>query len=109
MEALQTKIDSLQWEVNRLDAENQKLRAQDEEASRRVDLETELEQGKADVAELTKEWQAYKQKVVDLGAAVDIETATALQAEVEQKARDAMLWRRSEGKVKPVRSDWLTR
>ena len=43
MEALRTKIDSLQWEVNRLDAENQKLRAQDQEACERVDLQAELE------------------------------------------------------------------
>ena len=42
MEALSTKLDNLQWEVNRLDAENTGLRAQDWEASEQVDLELEV-------------------------------------------------------------------
>ena len=53
MEALRTKADSLQWEINRLDAENRRLRADDPAASERVDLEAELEQSRSDVAELT--------------------------------------------------------
>ena len=39
MEALRTKADSLQLEVNRLDTENRKLRAEYPVASERVDLE----------------------------------------------------------------------
>ncbi len=54
-EALRTKVDSLQWEVNRLDVENRRLRAADEEATLRVDLESELEQTRQDVTTLTKE------------------------------------------------------
>ena len=55
MEALRTKIDSLQWEVNRLDAENQKLRAQDQEACEKVDLQAELERAQGDVAGLEEQ------------------------------------------------------
>ena len=48
METLRTQIDNLQWEVNCLDAENRKLRSQDESASRCVDLEAELERARED-------------------------------------------------------------
>ena len=50
MEALRTKADSLQWEVNRLDAENRRLRADNPAASEQVDIEAELEQSRSDVA-----------------------------------------------------------
>ena len=43
MEALQTQLDNLQWEVNRLQAENRILRDQDTEASKRVDLMLQTE------------------------------------------------------------------
>ena len=51
MEALRTKMDSLQWEVNRLDAENKRLREQ-------ADLEMELEQSRKDVAGMTSRLEA---------------------------------------------------
>ena len=54
MEALRTKIDGLQWEVHRLDAENRKLRAGKPELGERLDLAAELEQAKGDVAELMR-------------------------------------------------------
>ena len=60
VEALRTQIDSLQWEVNRLDAKNLKLRSQSAEASTRVDLEAELERTKQDVAGLTEQLRAYQ-------------------------------------------------
>ena len=44
MEALRTKVDSLQWEVNRLEVENRRLRASDGEASERLDLESKVQQ-----------------------------------------------------------------
>ena len=50
MEALRTKADSLQWEVNGLDAKNHRLRADNPAASKRADLEAELEQSRGDVA-----------------------------------------------------------
>ena len=46
MEALRTQNDSLQWEVNCLDAENHKLRSANLDAGQRVDLEAKLEQTK---------------------------------------------------------------
>ena len=52
MEALRTQLESLQWEVNRLYVENQELREADEQATRLVDLETELEQSKNEAAML---------------------------------------------------------
>ena len=54
MEALRTQLDNMQWEVNRLDAENKKLRDADESASRCVDLELELGQVREDAATLTQ-------------------------------------------------------
>ena len=62
MEALRTQVDYLQWEVNRLDVENQRLRASDE-ASQRVDLESELEQTKQDVQLVTTELEACKRRL----------------------------------------------
>ena len=52
MEALRTQLESLQWEVNRLYVENRELREADEQATRLVDLETELEQSKNEAAML---------------------------------------------------------
>ena len=53
MEALRTQLDNLEWEVNRLDVENRWLREAVTEACKLVDLQTELEQSKAEVATLT--------------------------------------------------------
>lgn len=65
MEALRTQVDNLQWDVNRLDAENRWLREENPDATRAVDLEAELEQLKADVARLTKRVRAYEQQTTD--------------------------------------------
>ena len=62
MEALRIQLDSLQWEVDRLDAENRRLRAGDAEASLHVDLEAELEQSKGDVATLTERVTGYEER-----------------------------------------------
>ena len=48
------QLDGLQWEVNRLEAEKNSLRALDMKASRRVDLELEVEQ-------VTKELQSLQE------------------------------------------------
>ena len=53
-EALRTQLDNLQWEVNRLDAENAKLRSLDEAAGRCVDLEGELGGAREEVTTLGK-------------------------------------------------------
>ena len=55
-------MDSLQWEVNRLDAENRKLRAEYPVASECVDLEAELEQSRSDGAELTSRVLEYEKQ-----------------------------------------------
>ena len=44
MEALQMQLDNLQWEVNRLEAENRVLSDQDTKASKLVDLQLQVEQ-----------------------------------------------------------------
>ena len=44
MEALRTKLDNLQWEVNRLDAENQRLRANNANVCQQIDLEQRVQQ-----------------------------------------------------------------
>jgi len=64
MEALRVQVDNLQWEVNRLDVENQMLRAQDVKASERVDSELEIEQLKLDASKATKELQSLKEVLV---------------------------------------------
>ena len=62
MEALRTQLDNLRWEVNRLDVENRRLRAEDQEASKCVDLEAELEQARGDVAGLTERMTTYEKQ-----------------------------------------------
>ena len=61
MKALWTQLDSLRWEVNRLDVENRELREADEQAMRLVDLETELEQSKNKAAMLQERLRATKE------------------------------------------------
>ena len=68
MEALRTQLDNLRWEVNRLDVENRRLRAEDQEASKRVDLEAELEETRGDVAGLTERVTAYEKQKGELEA-----------------------------------------
>ena len=43
MEALRTQNNNLQWEVNRLDTENRRLRSEYPDLGARLDLEAELE------------------------------------------------------------------
>ena len=53
MEALRTRIDGLQWEVQRLTTENRKLREEHPGTSELLDRKAELETTKSDVAKLT--------------------------------------------------------
>ena len=66
MEALRTQNDNLQWEVNRLGAENQKLRSENPERSARVDFEAELDEARRDVATLTNQVQTYQAQLAAL-------------------------------------------
>jgi chromosome segregation ATPase len=53
MEALRTRLDKMQWEINRLNAENLKLGGEDPTTSELVDREAQLEETTREVAELT--------------------------------------------------------
>ena len=78
MEGLQLKIESLQWEMSRLDAENKKLRALDPEKAEQVDTEMEnLEQRTADADERAAKAESRAAE------------AERLTMEAEQKATEA--------------------
>ena len=77
MEALRTKIDNLQWEVNRLDAENRRLRDENADGSARVDLEAELEQSKVEVARMAERVKTCERQ---------LEESARAAAETEQRA-----------------------
>ena len=64
-EALKTQIDSLQWEVNRLDDENQKLREFNPERSQFVELESELSLAKEDITNLNAEVDSQRQQLTE--------------------------------------------
>lgn len=84
MEALRTKMDGLQWEVNRLDAENQKLRSQDPDGSDRVDLEAEWKQAQDDVGGLTEQLKNCQQRVTH--SEREVTEAQERAAEAQQQA-----------------------
>ena len=63
--ALKTQIDSLQREINRLDAENRKLRESNLERSQFIDLESELALAKEDVTNLTGEEDSQRQQLYE--------------------------------------------
>ena len=84
MEALRTQNDNLQWEINRLDAENRKLREANEGAVTLVDLETELEQSRNDVKALTERLRAVEEATVTQADGAD-GAATLAQLTVTQE------------------------
>ena len=71
MEALQTKTDNLQWEINRLDAENRRLRSEHPDVSQCVDLEIKLEQAKSDATASAERAQTYEEQLRELRQTVD--------------------------------------
>ena len=85
MEALRTQMDNLQWEVNRLEAENRMLRATDWEASERVDLELEIKQLKQDATEAAKELKSLKD-ILATKEADFVEEITSKEKELEELA-----------------------
>lgn len=65
-EALRTKQDGLQWEVNSLDANNRRLRDASEDASQLVDVDSELEQQvKQDFHTLTEQLKECCSKLAE--------------------------------------------
>jgi len=83
-EVLRTQVDSLKWEVNRLDSENLKLRAENEAASKVLDLEAELERTRQDS---TAELRACQEKLADAEQALS--EAERRATEVESRALEA--------------------
>ena len=65
MEALRTKIDSLQWEVHWLTAENHKLREDKQGASEQINREAELKRTEINVAELTDHVRVLEQRLAE--------------------------------------------
>lgn len=61
-EALRTKIDNLQWEVNHLDVKNRRLRADNVDTNPKCDLESDLEQTKQNVVSVTGELEACQRR-----------------------------------------------
>ena len=60
MEALRTKVDGLQWELHRLEAENLRLREANPEASESLD---QLDRTKSEAAELADGVQELERKL----------------------------------------------
>ena len=84
MEALRTQLDNLLWEVNRLDAENQQLRASDEEVGLRVNREAEVEQTKQDAEVSTTELETCKRRIKEVKQ--DVIDAELRASEAEQSS-----------------------
>ena len=85
-EALPTQLDTLQWGVNRLDAENSTLRSLDKAAGRCVDLEGDLVGAREEVTALGKRVKALETELIQSanGAETAVQKAEAAEAEVEQ-------------------------
>ena len=72
MEALRTQVDSLNWELQRLQVENRRLREDNPAAEERVDRGVELESVRAEVAEKTQSIEALERELADsVGAATE--------------------------------------
>ena len=63
MEALCTHVDQLQWDINRLQAENQRIREENPDVSQTVALEAELELLKGEVARLMERAEMYERQL----------------------------------------------
>ena len=86
MEALRTRIDTLQWELNQLRVENWRLKEENPEASRLVTLEAELEGARGDVARLTERVSVGEREVTSERTRAD--TASRTQEEEAIKLSD---------------------
>ena len=108
VEALRTQLDSLQWEVNRLDAENRKLRSGNDAVSRVVDLEAELNQAKQDSAELATELEACRAEVAQAlqrttDAAEKIAQVEALESTLSEAQEETTQARAETAQVKEAK------
>ena len=92
MEALRTRVDGLEWEVQRLDAENRKLRAEKPELGECVDLERELKHMKEDIAVWVEQREIDRRKIDDAEhrtkeAETRVEELEARRHELESDSR----------------------
>ena len=60
MEALKLKVQNLEWELNKLDAENRKLQSDNLDLGERVDLEGELKQAQGEVVIVTEQLKFFQ-------------------------------------------------
>ena len=79
MEALRTRVDQLQWDLNRLKAENRRLREENPDAERIMALEAELEGSKGEVARLTERVGVCEQQMQEAEDARTAAAATEMQ------------------------------
>ena len=108
VEVLRTRLDTLQWETNRLEAENRRLREEHPEESRVLTLEAELEQSKNEVARLVDRVSEYEQQLETARteaaktAVISDETQNSLAEQLEAERRTSNELRealqRSEGR-----------
>ena len=91
MEALRTQVDKLQWELNRLEAENRRLKDRNPDAGRVAVLEAELERSKAEVATVTDQVRVCEQQASESERELTerLQVATG-QFEREHEAADGL-------------------
>jgi len=85
VEALRTRLDTLQWEANRLEAENRRLREEHPEESRAVTLEAELERSKNEAAELRDRISELEQQTENMSAEAATNRNLTEQLETERQ------------------------
>ena len=84
MEALRTRVDKLQWDINRLQAENRRLREENPDVSRTVALEAELELSKGEVARLMERAEMCERQLEARAAATTVEAGVSGETELAE-------------------------
>ena len=102
MEALRTKVDSLEWDLHRLTAENRQLREANTEASERLD---ELERTKNEVTELADRVRELERQLTERASAAEgagnrAERAETRAAELEERRCEEAATERSEAEAR---------
>ena len=89
MEALRTRLDTLQWETNRLEAENRRLREEHPEEDRVLTLEAELEQSKNEAGRLMDRVNECEQQL-EVARTEAVKTATTLDSETRSELTEQL-------------------
>ena len=77
VEVVRTRLDQLQWEVNRLETENRRLQEENPEQSRVLSLGAELEQSKNESAEPRNRLSKCEQQIESTLSQLETERQTA--------------------------------